>query len=174
MSREKGADVMLDALAECDPLWRLSVIGEGPELDRLKRQASESGIAERVVWHGAVAKAGSLLPAFDAFVLSSRTEGTPITLFEAMNSRVPIVATHVGGVPDVVSSTNAILVAPEAPQEIAKALEEVWRDPLSAVHRSERARARLLQSFSSDAWLAAVDLVYRAARTTSANRNRKG
>ena len=174
LSREKGADVMLDALTKCDPLWRLSVIGEGPELDRLRRQASESGIAERVVWHGAVAKAGSLLPAFDAFVLSSRTEGTPISLFEAMNSRVPIVATHVGGVPDVVSSANAILVASEAPQEIATALEEVRRDQLSAVHRSERARARLLQSFSSVAWLAAVELVYRAARTTSANRNRKG
>ena len=75
VSREKGADVMLDALAACDPQWRLSVIGEGPELDRLQKQAVMLGIAERVVWHGAVADAGSLLAAFDAFVLSSRTEG---------------------------------------------------------------------------------------------------
>lgn len=174
LSREKGADVMLDALAESDPSWRLSVIGEGPELDRLRRQASELGITERVVWHGAVAEAGSLLPAFDAFVLSSRTEGTPITLLEAMNSRVPIVATHVGGVPDVVTSANAILVSPEAPRAIAKALEEVRREPLSAVHRSELARARLLQSFSFVAWLDAVEAVYQTARTTSANRRRNG
>jgi glycosyltransferase involved in cell wall biosynthesis len=174
LSREKGADVMLDALAECDPLWRLSVIGEGPELDRLRRQAAKLRIAERVVWHGAVAEAGSLLSAFDVFVLSSRTEGTPITLLEAMNSRVPIVATQVGGVPDVVTSANAILVTPEAPRAIAKALEDVRREPLSAIHRSELARARLLRSFSSVAWLDAVEVVYQAARTTSANRSRKG
>jgi glycosyltransferase involved in cell wall biosynthesis len=173
LSREKGADVMLDALAECDPLWRLSVIGDGPELDRLKRQAAKLRIAERVVWRGAVADAGSLLSAFDAFVLSSRTEGTPITLFEAMNSRVPIVATQVGGVPDVVTSANAILVAPEAPEAIATALEEVRLQPSAAIRRSELARERLLRSFSSAAWLEAVDVVYRAARKTSVNRGRK-
>lgn len=172
VSREKGADVMLDALAACDPQWRLSVIGEGPELDRLQKQAVMLGIAERVVWHGAVADAGSLLAAFDAFVLSSRTEGTPITLLEAMSAGVPIVATRVGGVPDVISSAHAILVAPEAPAEIARALEEVRREPMTSAHRSELARERLLQSFSYAAWLDAVDTVYRAAFTSSANRRR--
>lgn len=163
LSREKGPDVMLDALVECDPSWRLSIIGEGPELDQLTRQAAELGIAERILWHGAVAGAGSLLTAFDALVLSSRTEGTPITLLEAMNARVPIVATRVGGIPDVVTSAHAILVAPEQPMAIAAALAKLQLEPSAAARRSEEARKRLLQSYSSAAWLDAVDAVYRAA-----------
>ena len=173
LSREKGADVMLYALSECDPSWRLSIIGAGPELDQLKQEAARLGITERIVWHGEVADAGSLFTAFDAFVLSSRTEGTPITLLEAMNSRVPIVATRVGGVPDVVTSAHAILVAPEQALAIANALSTLQREPTAAIRRSEMARDRLLESFSSAAWLDAVDAVYRAARESARNRRRK-
>ncbi len=173
LSREKGADVMLDALVECDQSWRLSMIGEGPELDQLRGQAAELGIAKRVVWHGAVADAGSLLAAFDAFVLSSRTEGTPITLLEAMNAGVPIVATRVGGVPDVITTAHAILVAPEEPGEIAAALAELRRQPSAALARSKLARERLRESFSAAAWLDAVDEVYQAARTSAENGRRK-
>ena len=173
LSREKGADVMLDALAECDPSWRLSVIGDGRELDQLRGRAAELGIAERVVWHGAVADAGSLLAAFDAFVLSSRTEGTPITLLEAMYAGVPIVATRVGGVPEVITSAHAILVGSEEPREIAVALAELRRQPSAALARSKLARERLLESFSSVAWLDAVDEVYQAARRSAANGRRK-
>jgi glycosyltransferase involved in cell wall biosynthesis len=167
LSREKGPDVMLDALAASDPSWRLSVVGDGPERDRLTDQANRLGVAGRVMWHGAVAEAGLLLGAFDAFVLSSRTEGTPITLLEAMAASVPIVATRVGGVPDVVTSAHAILVPSEEPSAIAKALAELKRDPSSAMHRSLLARERLTQSYSASAWLDATDAVYRIARESS-------
>jgi glycosyltransferase involved in cell wall biosynthesis len=163
LSREKGADVMLDALAESDPRWHLSIIGEGDELDDLRKKAGTLGIGSRIAWHGPIADAGSLLPAFDAFVLSSRSEGTPIALLEAMNAGVPIVATHVGGVPDVVSSSHALLVAPEQPGMIAQALSEVEREPLAAADRSVRARERLRESFSPMTWLSAIDAVYHAA-----------
>jgi glycosyltransferase involved in cell wall biosynthesis len=164
LSREKGADVMLRALAEADPRWHLSFIGEGDEFDRLRQQAATLRIADRIAWHGHIANAGSLLAAFDAFVLSSRTEGTPIALFEAMNAGVPIVATRVGGVPDVVSSSHALLVPAEQPGKIAQALSEIERDPSAAIDRSMRARKRLLDSFSLATWLGAIDAVYAAAR----------
>lgn len=167
LSREKGADVMLEAMAQCDRSWRLSVIGEGSERNQLRRQAANLGIADRIVWHGEVSDAGSLLVAFDAFVLSSRTEGTPIVLLEAMNAGVPIVATRVGGVPDVVASSHAILVAPEAPSEIARALEEVRRNPTASIRRSELARQRLVQSYSVAAWLDVVERVYQSAAKSS-------
>jgi glycosyltransferase involved in cell wall biosynthesis len=173
LSREKGADVMLDALAQCDSSWRLAMIGEGPALDQLTQQAAKLGIVDRVVWHGSIADAGTLLAAFDAFVLSSRTEGTPIALLEAMDCRVPIVATGVGGVPDVVTSAHAILVAPEKPQAIADALAELKREPSAAVARSNLARQRLLQSFGTAAWLEAVRVAYQAACTSAADRRRK-
>jgi glycosyltransferase involved in cell wall biosynthesis len=162
LSREKGADVMLDALAESDPRWHLSVIGEGGELDHLRQRAATLGIGDRVAWHGPIANAGSLLTAFDAFVLSSRTEGTPITLLEAMNAGVPIVATRVGGVPDVVNASHALLVPSEQPRMIAQALSEVEREPSAAAERSVGARERLLQSFGLVTWLHAINAVYEA------------
>ena len=160
LSREKGADVMLDAIAECDPSWHFSMIGDGPERNRLREQAAKLGIGSRITWHGVVADAGSYLTAFDAFVLSSRTEGTPISLFEAMDAGVPVVATRVGGVPDVVRSTHALLVPPDDPRMIAQALEEIARGRPAATRRSRLAREMLLGSFSSANWLAAVDTVY--------------
>jgi glycosyltransferase involved in cell wall biosynthesis len=170
LSREKGADVMVDALAESDPKWQLSIIGDGDELVHLQRQAASLRVNGRITWHGAMANAGSLLTAFDAFVLSSRTEGAPITLLEAMNAGVPIVATRVGGVPDIVRSSEAILVPPDQPSMIAQALSELTRDPLPAAGRSMRARERLLNSFSSESWLAAVRSVYEVACASTDNR----
>jgi len=101
------------------------------------------------------------MTAFDAFVLSSRTEGTPIALFEAMHARVPIVATQVGGVPDVVTSEHAILVPSERPVAIAEALAELKRDPAAAKRRSDQARERLLQGFSAQSWVDTIEEVYR-------------
>lgn len=172
LSKEKGADVMLDALAVADPAWRLSLIGEGPEKQRLMRRVSELGLDGRVTWHGAVAHAGSLLKAFDAFVLSSRTEGTPIVLFEAMAAEVAIVATEVGGVPDVVTPDEAILVSSERPAMIAQALGEIRRDPSSARQRAERARDRVATRFGLDAWLRAVQATYDSVASAAGQRER--
>jgi glycosyltransferase involved in cell wall biosynthesis len=113
-----------------------------------------------VTWHGAVQNAGSLLRAFDAFVLSSRTEGTPIALFEAIDARVPIVATAVGGVPDVVTDAHAILVPSEQPRAIAAALAELRRDPTAAVQRTVLARERLVDVFGEARWVDAIESVY--------------
>jgi glycosyltransferase involved in cell wall biosynthesis len=163
LSREKGADVMLDALAESGPRWQLAIIGEGDELVHLQRQAALLRISDRITWHGAIPNAGSLLTAFDAFVLSSRTEGTPITLLEAMNAGVPIVATQVGGVPDIVRSSDAILVPAEQPSMIAQALSMVEREPSAAADRTIQARKRLINTFGSATWLDAVRSVYKGA-----------
>ena len=163
LSHEKGPDVMVAALAESAPAWHLSVIGDGNELDYLRDQAAKLGVANRVSWHGAIADAGSLMAAFDAFVLSSHTEGTPITLLEAMNAGTPIVATAVGGVPDVVDSSQAILVPPKDPAAIARALWQIQNDRLAAAERAKCARRRLNESFGSADWLRAVDAVYESA-----------
>jgi glycosyltransferase involved in cell wall biosynthesis len=161
LSREKGADVMLNAFSLCDRSLRLSMIGDGPQRKHLLKQAARLGIAERVTWHGAIAKAGTLMPAFDAFVLSSRTEGTPIVLFEAMHAGVPIVATTVGGVSDVVSSDQALLIPPEDPNRLASALGELAINPDIALVRSRSARERLRESFDVTAWLTEMESVYR-------------
>jgi glycosyltransferase involved in cell wall biosynthesis len=168
LSREKGADVMLEAIAACEGPWRLSLIGDGPERNRLRQRAEDLGIAHRIWWHGSIANAGTLFSAFDAFVLSSRTEGTPIALFEAMNAGVPIVAAEVGGVPNVVTSVHALLVPPERPAMIAQSLAALLRDPAAAKQRSALAHERVVRQFGVGTWLAAVDAVYRAVENDAA------
>ena len=162
LSAEKGPDVMLEALAKTDEDITLSMIGAGHELDSLVARARELGVSERVTWHGAVPDAGSFLPAFDAFVLSSRTEGTPIALLEAMHARTPIIATRVGGVPDVVSPSEALLVSTERPDEIAAALREIFDDAATTKARTDSAHRTLLTRFSAGSWVDELDRIYSA------------
>jgi gamma-polyglutamate biosynthesis protein CapA len=161
LTREKGADVALDALARLkDPVARLAIIGEGRDEAALRARAAELGIGARVHWCGAIPNAGELFAAFDVFLLSSRSEGTPITLFEAMAAAVPIIATRVGGVPDVVDATCAQLVDSENAEGIMRALAEVFAYPDLARVRAARARRRLLDQFDTEQWVARYESIY--------------
>lgn len=164
LTPEKGADVFLEGLARIRSLpWCASVIGEGSDRQVLERQAQSLGIADRVRWHGLVPHAAALYSAFDAWVLSSRTEGTPIALFEAMGARVPVIASEVGGVPGVVSSSEAILVPPEHPEALAGALRMMIEDPARAADRATAAHHRLQTEFAHEPWVDAHIELYRKA-----------
>jgi glycosyltransferase involved in cell wall biosynthesis len=163
LSGEKGPDVLLEALARLRMRpWGACFVGDGPDRAALVRRAAALGLAGRVHWHGAVPEAGRLYRAFDVFVLSSRTEGTPIALFEAMASEVPIVAAAVGGVPEVVSEAEAVLVSPGDPAALAAAVAAVLDDPAGAARRAGRARERLEAEFCAEAWLRRYGAIYRA------------
>ena len=166
LSAEKGADVLIEALARLQGVPALAcVIGDGPDRPALERRAAELGLADRVRWCGIRAEAGRLCSAFDAFVLSSRTEGTPIVLLEAMQARVPIVATSVGGVPDVVGPGEAWLVPSEDPGALADALRSLHADPAAAARRAEASRRRLEAEFAPGPWLDAYEALYRHVQT---------
>jgi glycosyltransferase involved in cell wall biosynthesis len=161
LSHEKGADVMVDALAMVSqekPVLGVFV-GTGRESPALVARASALGV--RVQWAGAVPGAATMLAAFDVVALSSRTEGTPMILLEAMGAGVPIVATAVGGVPDVVTPAEALLVAPESPSALARGIEAVRDDVAGAAARVVAASRRLATTYAADRWLAAYDDVYR-------------
>jgi glycosyltransferase involved in cell wall biosynthesis len=165
ISHEKGLDVLLEALSTLKDLaFHLTVIGDGIERSRLQQRAKDLGIADRVSWPGVLLDAPRLMRAFDVFVISSRTEGTPITLFEAMHSGVPIVATSVGGVPDVVSPGEAILVHSENPAELAAGIRDVYERRAEASVRAARAKIRLETNFASVPWIEAYENIYKAAQ----------
>lgn len=164
LSREKGPDLLIDALTHLrDVPIRVVVFGDGPQGPSLLEQARASDVAARIDWKGAIPGAAQLLRAFDAFVLSSRTEGTPIALFEAMAAGVPIVATEVGGVPDVVSPREAELVPPENPVALATGLRAIHRDSAAAAAKACAARERLCREFQTEPWIERYDAVYHAA-----------
>jgi glycosyltransferase involved in cell wall biosynthesis len=158
LSPEKGADLFLQALARGP--WLASVIGDGRAGGELRRTAEVLGLADRVRWHGLVPSAGRLVSAFDLLVLSSRTEGTPIVLFEAMEAGVPIVASAVGGVPDVLGPDEALLVPPGDPDRLAEAMRAVFGDLAGAAARASRARARLATDFAAGPWLDQYESLY--------------
>jgi glycosyltransferase involved in cell wall biosynthesis len=164
LSREKGPDLFLDALERMrDESWQAVVVGDGRDRAALTARAARLSAGDRIRWAGMVPDAARYLPAFDLLVLSSRTEGTPIVLFEAMAAGVPLVAAAVGGVPDVLSAAEARLVPPEDPSALADAMRDTIRLPDSAAERANRALRRLADEFAAEPWLDAYEEVYRSA-----------
>jgi glycosyltransferase involved in cell wall biosynthesis len=154
MTPEKAPDIMILALARTShSKLHLSMIGTGPMHRKCEALAESEGVASRCRWHGMVSGAGQLLPAFDAIVISSWTEGTPMVLLEAMAANVPIITTSVGGIPDVVSRKEAKLVVPGDIGGLASAIDEVLSDPPAAAIRSANAKKRLERDFSIEQWV---------------------
>lgn len=154
LSEEKGPDVMLEAMGLLsDSAITLSFVGDGPARSALEARALQLDVADRVRFHGIVPDAARFLRAFDVLALSSRTEGTPMVILEAMAAETPIVATRVGGVPDILSASDALLVDAERPDFLAVALSSTLGDPVAAAARARAARQRLLTDFGEKAWL---------------------
>jgi len=173
VSKEKGLDVLVDALPLLADLpFRLVVLGDGPGREAATAQAARLGVGERIDWRGATDGAGRWMAAFDAWVLSSRTEGTPVTLFEAAAAGAPIVATSVGGVPDVVTPSDALLVPHERPDALAAAIHAVYGDPEGAAARAGRALDRIEASFAPGPWIDAYETLCRRIARGALTRNR--
>jgi glycosyltransferase involved in cell wall biosynthesis len=154
LSREKAPDVFVEAVDQVEGM-SAAIIGSGREAPRN---------SPRVKMLGQVADAARLMKAFDVLVLSSRTEGTPMVLFEAMAAHVPVVATAVGGVPDVVSDNEALLVLPDRPEALARAIESIRSDPASARLRADAAAKRLATEYAVGPWVERYAAVYRGVR----------
>ena len=168
VSQEKGLDVLVNALpALSDLRVRLTVIGDGSDKPNVQRRAEQIGVASRIRWAGVVDGAAGLLRAYDVLVISSRTEGTPIILLEAIDAGVPVLASGVGGIPDVVTSREALLVPPGDPGAVANGLRVIYSDPPGAASRAAAARTKAAAQFAVEPWVAAYSGVYGAARGAS-------
>ncbi len=132
LSPEKGYDVLIDAFAriavEC-PRAAVVLFGEGASRENLQRRIDAHGIQTRFLMPGFTPELDRLLPGFDIFAQSSRTEGFPCVNLEAMSAGVPVVATAVGGVPEqIVPETTGLLVPPGDPQALAASLKRLIGD----------------------------------------------
>jgi glycosyltransferase involved in cell wall biosynthesis len=163
LSIEKGADLLLHAVARMDRGARVVVVGEGAEQNALDRLARELQISDRVWFVGFRPDASALLPAFDVLALSSRIEGTPMVILEAVAARVPIVAFRTGGIPDVLDDDSAWLVPPEDVAALAEALRDALAAPTERDRRATHAMTRLADRLSSDKWLERVWAAYEKA-----------
>jgi glycosyltransferase involved in cell wall biosynthesis len=165
LSHEKGADLLLEALAQMTTSDAMGCfLGDGGEMRNLRAQSERLGLADRVRWAGSSSNAARLFRAFDVYALSSRTEGTPMVLFEATAADVPIIATRVGGVPDVFTDNEAKLVEANRPDLLARALQDVLNDSPAAEQRATNARLRLQREFGTERWLQRYEAIYEQVR----------
>ena len=146
LEEQKGHDLLFEALSTVLRQgldFTLVVAGEGSRRSWLEQQALSLRLAPRVQFVGQVEDVGSLLAAADAVLLPSRWEGLPLVLLEAMARGRPIVASAVGGVPDVIQDgVNGTLVPPGDAAALAVALEQLHRKADRAVRMGARGRDR--------------------------------
>jgi glycosyltransferase involved in cell wall biosynthesis len=110
----------------------VSLCGDGPERERLSGLVRESGLSDSVKFHGYIPwgkELSRISSGSDLFVLPSHSEGVPKVLLEAMAAGLPVIATNVGGIPDIITNNeNGILIPPGSPEAIADAVKLVMEN----------------------------------------------
>jgi glycosyltransferase involved in cell wall biosynthesis len=142
LAAQKGFDVLLDAAAhwlDLDPPPLLAIAGDGPLAGELRARAASLGVT--AVFLGRRDDVADLLAGAAVFVLPSRWEGQPLIVQEALRAGAPIVATRVGGIPDLVGDDAAVLVGPGDAPGLAAAVRAVLTDA-SLANRLRAAAAR--------------------------------
>jgi glycosyltransferase involved in cell wall biosynthesis len=161
---QKAHDVLLRATAQIVrsyPQVRMLIVGDGPERERLERLVEELAIGQSVCFAGMRADIPDVLGAFDIAVCSSNFEGSPLSVLEYMDAGLPVVATRVGGLPDmVVPGETGLLVAPRDEAALAGALEELLRDPQRARSMGQRGRERRRSEFDLDGVVGRIEELY--------------
>jgi glycosyltransferase involved in cell wall biosynthesis len=161
----KGQRELIRAASQV-PELRVVLVGEDLEAGGafrtgLEREAGELGVGDRVHFTGYRADAQELLDDLDVFVLPSWIEGLPLTVLEAMARGKPVVATPVGGTPElVVDGETGLLVPPRDAGALADALRSLAADPERAQALGAAGRARVAERFSSAAMTGRVLAVY--------------
>lgn len=138
-------------------------VGGGPLVEPIRRLAADRGLATRFLMLGERSDVAQVLPAFDVFALSSRYEGLPCAIVEAMRCGVPVVATSVNSVPDlVVPGRSGLLVPPGRPELMAEAVDGLLDDPALAVRLVAGASLLAGQSYDAERLAEVLDEVYRS------------
>jgi len=141
----------------------LCMVGDGPDRPQLEQRAHELGIARDTLFLGYQEDVAPFYAAFDALVLPSSTEGTPVSAIEALAAGRPVVATRVGGVPDVVvEGEDGFLVEPGATDDIAARLAQLARDPKLREQMGRAGRERVLPRYAVGRLVDDVDRLYRS------------
>ncbi|MGH9381471.1 MAG: glycosyltransferase [Thermoanaerobaculia bacterium] len=150
---QKGHSVLLEAAVHVTrelPKARFLVVGDGHLRSELEAQRSRLGLDSRVVFTGVVHDVPATLSALDAITFPSLWEGLPVALLEAMAMEKPVVATTVGGIPEVVrDGVSGVLVPPGDPEALARGLLGVLRDPTLARRLGTQARQVVRQRYSA-------------------------
>jgi glycosyltransferase involved in cell wall biosynthesis len=141
---EKGVDIFLEAASlvrAVVPPARFVIVGDGPMRADLERRAAALGIADRVTFTGFRVDAPQIIAGLTLLAVPSRSDGSPLVVCEAMAAGIPVVASRVGGLPDlVIDGCTGLLVRPGEAEDLARAMVSLLLDPTTADQLGARAR----------------------------------
>lgn len=166
MTGVKNTDAVLDAfrrLQDDGVDAYLCLVGDGPDRDKLERRAHELGVVRRCLFLGYQEEVAPYYAAFDTMILPSVNEGTPVSAMESLAAGRPVVATRVGGIPDVVEDgQDGYLAEPGETRQLADQLARLARDPDLRERMGEHGRARVVDRYAVARLLDDVDRLYRS------------
>jgi glycosyltransferase involved in cell wall biosynthesis len=151
----------------------LCMVGDGPDRLQLEQRAHDLGVTRDTIFLGYQEDVAPFYAAFDALVLPSSNEGTPVSVIEALAAELPVVATRVGGVPDVVrDGDDGFLVEAGATDDLADRLGRLARDPALRARMGKRGRERVLPRYAVERLVDDVDELYRSLLSAGGRRRR--
>ncbi len=161
---QKAVDVLIRAAArlrESIPELRVLIVGDGEERAALERLVAESGLSGTVTLLGQRSDVPDLLNTLDIAVCCSDFEGTPLSVLEYMEAALPVVATRVGGVPDLIEpGVHGLLVRPQDPDGLGDAIAALIADGERRAKMGLRARERRRSEFDISTMVATVEGLY--------------
>ncbi len=160
----KGVDVLLRALKRLNDTQSATavIVGAGPDSDELNSLADELGLRECVTFPGAL-PAGQAFPMGRCLIVPSLKESFPYVVLEAGATGIPLVATNVGGIPEIVAGTDTGLVPAGDDVALASAMQAVVSDRDAALAKAQRLRAAVERQFTATAMAASILDFYRTA-----------
>jgi glycosyltransferase involved in cell wall biosynthesis len=160
----KNHRLFLDAalhVADQNPRVRFVIVGDGPLRPEMERYAYELGIANRVIFTGWRRDLQRIYADLDVLAVSSINEGTPVSAIEAMAAGRPVVATCVGGMPDLITEGEAgYLVPAEDAKALATAVASLLKDPKASRQMGQRARAVVKERFAAQRLITDMERLY--------------
>jgi glycosyltransferase involved in cell wall biosynthesis len=164
---QKAPEHLIAAIAKLRHREAMAVwIGSGPGLSEARELVRRQGLLDRFVFAGERSDVAGLLPAFDVFAMASRYEGLPCAVVEAMRCGVPVVATAVNSVPDlVIPGESGVLVPPARPDLLADAIDGVLDDPRTAERLVRHGRLLAGATFDAGRLAEVLDQVYSGGMT---------
>jgi glycosyltransferase involved in cell wall biosynthesis len=173
LSEEKGLTYLVEAAAKVlrvHPSARFVLVGEGPLRKQLEQQARNLGLGSSLLFTGFREDVASILKTFNAFVLPSLSEGFPTVILYAMAASLPVVATRVGGLPELVlDGITGYLAPPADGAALAESLSRLLEDPQASLALGQAGRGRVETVFNLNNKINETLMIYRNTFTNNTN-----
>jgi glycosyltransferase involved in cell wall biosynthesis len=164
LRQPKAMDVLIEGAARIAPRFpglKVLIVGEGADRPVYEVLIDRLGVQDSVKLLGLRSDVPDLLAASDVAVLSTNSEGSPLSVMEYMDAKLPVVATRVGGIPDLIDhEVHGLLVDPQDPAGLGDAIARLLDDPEEARRMGERAHERRRREFDIDVMVGNLEALY--------------